>query len=99
MDQESSSQDLPPLRILVGADVSPDPNAGASGTVWQMNEALRRRGNQVDEIWAEDRHQTFPAEPRQAPDPTAIAAAAEALLSARRAVAICGGGLVRFQNV
>lgn len=43
-----------PLRILVGADVPPDPNAGASGTVWQMNAALRRRGHQVDEIWADD---------------------------------------------
>ena len=43
-----------PLRILVGANVHPDPNAGASGTVWQMNAALRRRGHQVDEIWADD---------------------------------------------
>ncbi|WP_160168360.1 glycosyltransferase family 4 protein [Novipirellula maiorica] len=43
-----------PLKILVGANVSPDPNAGASGTVWQMNAALRRRGHQVDEIWAEN---------------------------------------------
>ncbi|MEQ9411989.1 MAG: glycosyltransferase family 4 protein [Fuerstiella sp.] len=42
-----------PLRILVGADVSPDPNAGASGTVWQMNAALRRRGHEVVEIWAD----------------------------------------------
>ena len=41
------------LRILVGANVSPDPNAGASGTVWQMNAALRRRGHQVDEIWSD----------------------------------------------
>ena len=40
------------LRILVGANVAPDPNAGASGTVWQMNAALRRRGHQVDEIWS-----------------------------------------------
>lgn len=43
-----------PLKILVGADVSPDPNAGASGTVWQMNAALRRRGHLVDELWTED---------------------------------------------
>jgi glycosyltransferase involved in cell wall biosynthesis len=41
------------LTILVGANVVADPNAGASGTVWQMNAALRRRGHQVDEIWAD----------------------------------------------
>lgn len=34
--------------------MQPDPNAGASGTVWQMNAALRRRGHTVDEIWADD---------------------------------------------
>ena len=43
-----------PLRILVGANVPPDPNAGASGTVFQMNAALRRMGHVVDEIWAPD---------------------------------------------
>lgn len=41
-----------PLRILVAADVPPDPNAGASGTVFQMNAALRRSGHSVDEIWS-----------------------------------------------
>jgi len=46
-----------------------------------------------DEIWADERHMTFPAMPA-APDPAAIEAAAEALLGARRAVAICGGGVV-----
>ncbi len=43
------------------------------------------------EVWADGRHATFPAEPA-GPDPAAISAAADALLSARRAVAICGGG-------
>lgn len=43
-----------PLRILVAADVPPDPNAGAAGTVFQMNLALRRLGHHVDEIWAGD---------------------------------------------
>jgi len=46
-----------------------------------------------DEIWADSRHRTFPALPA-APDPAAIAAAADMLLSAKRAVAICGGGVV-----
>jgi glycosyltransferase involved in cell wall biosynthesis len=43
-----------PLRILVGADVPPDPNAGAAGTVVQTNQALRELGHEVDEIWARD---------------------------------------------
>ncbi|MGA2616476.1 MAG: glycosyltransferase family 4 protein [Thermoguttaceae bacterium] len=42
------------MRILIGADVRPDPNAGASGTVYQMNAALRRMGHEVDEIWQPD---------------------------------------------
>jgi acetolactate synthase-1/2/3 large subunit len=46
-----------------------------------------------DEIWADARHQAFPALPT-APNGGAVKAAAEALLSARRAVAICGGGVV-----
>ena len=45
------------------------------------------------EIWADKRHQTFPAE-RAAPDAAAIAEAAAILSGARRAVAICGGGPV-----
>lgn len=43
--------DSRPLRILIGANVKPDPDAGASGTVFQMNQALRRLGHDVDEIW------------------------------------------------
>ncbi|MCT7377055.1 thiamine pyrophosphate-binding protein [Chelativorans salis] len=46
-----------------------------------------------DDIWADPRHQTFPAMPA-APDPGAVDAAAAALSSARRAVAVCGGGVV-----
>ena len=45
------------------------------------------------EVWAEPRHRAFPAE-RAAPDPEAIAQAAELLATARRAVVICGGGPV-----
>ncbi len=41
-----------PLRILVAANVPPDPNAGASGTVFQMNAALRRLGHDVEEVWS-----------------------------------------------
>ena len=45
------------------------------------------------DVWAEPSHRTFPAE-RAAPDPEAIAEAADLLASATRAVAICGGGPV-----
>jgi acetolactate synthase-1/2/3 large subunit len=45
------------------------------------------------EIWADERHRTFPAE-RAAPDPEAITAATELISNAKRAVAICGGGPV-----
>ena len=40
------------MRILVGADVFPDPNSGAAGTVYHTNQALKELGHQVDEIWA-----------------------------------------------
>ena len=42
------------FRILVGADVPPDPNSGAAGTVYATNVALRELGHDVDEIWATD---------------------------------------------
>ena len=45
------------------------------------------------EIWADPRHRVFPAE-RTAPDPGAVEEAAQLIASARRAVAICGGGPV-----
>ena len=47
-----------------------------------------------DEIWAEERHHRFPADPRMAPDPDTVSAAADALLAAKRAVIVCGGGPV-----
>jgi acetolactate synthase-1/2/3 large subunit len=46
-----------------------------------------------EEIWADPRHAAYPAL-RTGPDPDAIAAAADALMSAKRAIAICGGGVV-----
>lgn len=42
------------MRILVGADVPPNPDSGAAGTVVATNAALRELGHQVDEIWADD---------------------------------------------
>jgi glycosyltransferase involved in cell wall biosynthesis len=43
-----------PLRILTVANVPPDPNSGAAGTVYYTNVALRELGHDVDEIWADD---------------------------------------------
>lgn len=45
------------------------------------------------EVWADARHQQFPALPA-GPDHDAIVAAANVLAGAKRAVAICGGGPV-----
>jgi glycosyltransferase involved in cell wall biosynthesis len=42
-----------PLQILTVADVPPDPNSGAAGTVYCTNVALRELGHKTDEIWAE----------------------------------------------
>ncbi len=42
------------MRFLVGADVPPDPNSGAAGTVYWTNQALRELGHAVDEIWQDD---------------------------------------------
>ncbi len=42
-----------PLRILVLANVPPDPNSGAAGTVYHTNVALRELGHAVHEIWEE----------------------------------------------
>ncbi|MCA9079625.1 MAG: glycosyltransferase family 4 protein [Planctomycetaceae bacterium] len=43
-----------PLRILTLANVPPDPNSGAAGTVYHTNVALRELGHEVDELWAHD---------------------------------------------
>lgn len=48
---------------------------------------------EATEIWAEERHRRYPAEPA-GPDPSAIAEAAGILCAAKSAVAICGGGPV-----
>ena len=45
------------------------------------------------DIWADPETQTYPAY-REAPAPDAVEAAVEAILSARRPLVICGGGVV-----
>ncbi len=42
------------MRILTVANVPPDPNSGAAGTVYHTNVALRALGHTVDEIWKTD---------------------------------------------
>jgi glycosyltransferase involved in cell wall biosynthesis len=42
------------VRILVGADVPPNPDSGAAGTVFATSAALRALGHEVDEIWSSD---------------------------------------------
>jgi acetolactate synthase-1/2/3 large subunit len=46
-----------------------------------------------EQIWADPRHQTYPAYP-SGPDPIEVEAALEAILSAKFPVIICGGGIV-----
>ena len=41
------------LRILVGADVHPDVDSGAAGTVLETNAALAKLGHSVDAFWAD----------------------------------------------
>ncbi len=42
------------MRFLVGSDYARDPNAGAAGTIYWTNQALRELGHEVDEFWASD---------------------------------------------
>ena len=39
------------MRILTIANVPPDPDSGAAGTVYHTNSALRELGHEVDEVW------------------------------------------------
>ena len=41
------------LRILTVADVPPDPDSGAAGTVYHTNVAFRELGHEVYEVWAD----------------------------------------------
>jgi glycosyltransferase involved in cell wall biosynthesis len=41
------------LDILVGADVNPDPNSGAAGTVMETSKALAALGHRVESFWSE----------------------------------------------
>lgn len=54
---------------------------------------VQRQPVDADDIWAQENLGRFPAR-RTGPDPEAVEAAAEALLSAEKPVFICGGGVV-----
>ena len=47
----------------------------------------------MDEIWADSTLSSYPAY-RTGPDPDSVAAAAEAILSAKKPLVVCGGGVV-----
>ena len=47
------------MRVLLMADVAPDPDRGAAGTEVQTVRALRNLGVEVDTIWAEDLGRTI----------------------------------------
>ncbi len=47
----------------------------------------------TEDVWADERHGVFPSY-RVAPDPAAVKAAAEAMLSAKNPLIVCGGGVV-----
>lgn len=46
-----------------------------------------------DDIWADESHVSYPAY-RVAPDPASIQAAVEAMLTAKKPIVVCGGGIV-----
>ena len=46
-----------------------------------------------DDIWSDPKHHTFPSY-RAAPEPGAVAAAIEAILTAKSPLIVCGGGVV-----
>ncbi len=46
-----------------------------------------------DQIWADSRHETYPAYP-MGPDETEIDAALESILSAKFPIIVCGGGII-----
>jgi acetolactate synthase-1/2/3 large subunit len=54
---------------------------------------LQKQSLDADRIWAQAQHARFPAF-RTGPDPLLVEDAAEAILSARRPVFICGGGVL-----
>ena len=54
---------------------------------------VQRAAVPAAELWADRRHADFPASP-VAPEGEAVEAALDALLAARSAIAICGGGVV-----
>lgn len=54
---------------------------------------VQKQALDAGDVWANPAHGSFPAF-RTGPDPTAVAACAEAILAAKRPAFICGGGVV-----
>lgn len=103
LDQEGLMRPLTKsAQVIQHADQVPDAVRGAfrSMTTGRPGAAhlglpidVQRGAANPDDIWADPNHARFPAYP-SGPAPDAIAALADALLSARNPLVICGGGVV-----
>ena len=89
-------------RVIQHSDQVPDAVRGAfrAMTTGRCGSAhlgfpidVQRGAADPDDIWADPKHGAFPAYP-SGPDPEAIAALVDALLSAKNPLVICGGGVV-----
>ncbi|MCV6593894.1 MAG: thiamine pyrophosphate-binding protein, partial [Silicimonas sp.] len=89
-------------QVIQHADAVPDAVRGAFRTMTTGRPGsahlgfpidVQRGAANPDDIWADPAHSSYPAYPAGA-DPDAIAALADALLSAKNPLVICGGGIV-----
>ena len=103
LDQEGLMRPLTKsAQVIQHADQVPDAVRGAfrSMTTGRPGAAhlglpidVQRGEANPDDIWADPNHARFPAYPT-GPDPEAISAMADALLSAKNPLVICGGGVL-----
>ncbi len=103
LDQEGLMRPLTKsAQVIQHSDQVPDAVRGAFRTMTTGRPGSAHLGFPIDvqrgvadpdDIWADPRHATYPAYPA-GPDPDAIAALADAFLSAKNPMVICGGGVV-----
>jgi acetolactate synthase-1/2/3 large subunit len=103
LDQEGLMRPLTKFnRVIQHADAIPDAVRGAFRAMTTGRPGSAHLGLPIDvqrgeanpeDIWADPAHARFPAHPF-GPDPAAVEAALDAILSARFPVVICGGGIV-----
>ena len=103
LDQEGLMRPLTKFnRVIQHADQVPDAVRGAfrAMTTGRPGSAhlglpidVQRGTADADDLWADPAHTRFPAYP-SGPDPQAIEAALDAILSSRFPIVICGGGVI-----